>query len=80
MHIIAVNTASIIVTVNYMLSIDLCSICFCSKKLTIWSWKILTKQCRGHSQVFYMYNTVNSALLLLLLIAKIILIKYKLKL
>jgi hypothetical protein len=72
------DIASIIVAVNYMLFIELYSTCFYSRKPTMWPLEILTEQHQGHTQFFHMYNAIDRLFAFLLLITKIILIKYKL--
>jgi hypothetical protein len=61
-----------------MLFTELYSNCFYSRKPTIWPLKILTEQHQGQPQFFHMYNSTDPLLAFLLLIAKIIFIKYNL--
>jgi hypothetical protein len=72
------DIASIIVAVNYMLFTELYSNCFYSRKPTIWPLKILTEQHQGHRQFFHIYNAIDRLFPFLLLITKVILIRYKL--
>jgi hypothetical protein len=61
-----------------MLLTGLYSACFYGRKATMWPLKILTEQYHGYLQFFHMYNAIDPLLVFLLLITKIILIKYKL--